>query len=764
MSTTVTSTIASATRTDYHGLEISPLRMRWYFGFFLVSGFCSLVYEVVWLRLSMAEFGVTTAMVSIVLSMFMAGLGLGSWCAGALVRRLSRASAPTALRLYALAELLLGISALLVPHQLGWGHTLLLRVGHGMAWQSSAYYLVSGVWVALTLLPWCTCMGATFPLLMAVIRQTHNAESERSFSYLYVANLLGALLGTTVSAFILIELLGFRGTLHLTGIFNGILAISAFLISLGALPSRAVTSLAGERKIPKKLYGLPQSTALWMLFTTGLVSMGTEVVWIRDFTPYLGNVVYAFAGILAVYLLSSFWGSHDYRAWVHSHEPSESVRAWTLVGLFALFPLAAADPLLPIRIGSLELAGVRLSAIVPFCGLVGFLTPMLIDSWSSGDPTRAGQAYALNVLGCILGPLVAGFWLLPWLGERWALVVLSLPLFGLGALTAFRQAPEKVAGSRFHLNPKVRYGLVALPAILLAIKSHGYERKFPEREVRRDYTATVIATGRGLGKQLLVNGKGMTELSPLTKFMAHLPLASMHRPPLNGLVICFGMGTTFRSMLSWGIPTTAVDLVPSVPALFGYFHPDAPRLLSSPLAQIVVDDGRRFLDGSTPSYDVIVVDPPPPTAAPGSSLLYSREFYGIVRKHLRSDGILQVWYPKTDGDAATSASVAKALQESFPYVRAFHSVGGYGIHFLASTEPLPLASASDLAARLPRAASADLVEWGPAATAEEQFNQIVAGALPVEKIIAEDADVPALEDDQPVNEYYLLRDWFHYYK
>ena|SRR6516225_1482599 len=147
-----------------------------------------------------------------------------------------------------------------------------------------------------------------------------------------------------------------------------------------------------------------------------------------------------------------------------------------------------------------------------------------------------------------------------------------------------------------------------------------------------------------------------------------------------------------------------------------------------------------------------------------SHQLPRREFYGIVRKHLRSDGILQVWYLKTDGDAATSASVAKALKESFPYVPAFHSVGGSGIHFLASMEPLPLASASDLAARLPRAASADLVEWGPAATAEEQFNKIEAGALPVEKIIGEDADVPALEDDQPIDEYYLLRDWFHYYR
>lgn len=45
--------------------------MQWYFCFFLVSGFCSILYEIVWLRISMAQFGVTTAMVSLVLSAFM---------------------------------------------------------------------------------------------------------------------------------------------------------------------------------------------------------------------------------------------------------------------------------------------------------------------------------------------------------------------------------------------------------------------------------------------------------------------------------------------------------------------------------------------------------------------------------------------------------------------------------------------------------------------------------------------------------------------
>jgi spermidine synthase len=218
-------------------------------------------------------------------------------------------------------------------------------------------------------------------------------------------------------------------------------------------------------------------------------------------------------------------------------------------------------------------------------------------------------------------------------------------------------------------------------------------------------------------------------------------------------------------MLSWGIPTTAVDLVPSVPPMFGYFHRDAAKVLSSPLGHIVVDGGRRFLDGTFQSYDVIVVDPPPPPKAPGSSLLYSREFYEVVKKHLRHDGILGTWYPEKDGDAATRSSIAKALKESFPYVRAFESFDrGYGIHFLASAEPLSTVSASVLATRLPPTATPDFIEWGPELSTEQEFNRVLSKERSIEAMITQEPRVPALEDDQPINEYYLLRSWFHYYR
>jgi spermidine synthase len=487
--------------------------VRWYFVFFVISGFCGLVYEVVWLRLAMAGFGVTTALASIVISMFMAGLGLGSWGAGILARRVLAANGRRALRFYAVAELLIGVSSIAVPLQLKFGRALLQQAGSFGAWQTSRYYLLAGFWIAITLVPWCSCMGSTFPLLMAVIRQTARQTSERSFSYLYVANVLGALLGTIASAYVLIELLGFQGTLYVAGTLNAILALLAYRISFRTVSSASTGDPTSGQLVPTRLYGLASNTVLLLLFTTGLVSMGMEVVWIRQFTPYLGNDVYAFAGILAVYLLATFMGSRDYRAWASSHAPSESASAWSFLALFAVIPVAAVDPLLPLRLGGIEPGLLRLIGIVLFCALAGFLTPLLVDSWSAGDPDRAGSAYAVNVVGCIIGPLVAGFWLLPRIGERWSILVLSIPLFAIAALTGLRkQFPEPVQlKSRF--SPKLKFVLAAVAAILVFRLSHDFETRFPKREVRRDYSATVIATGEGFGRNLLVNGVGMTTLT-----------------------------------------------------------------------------------------------------------------------------------------------------------------------------------------------------------------------------------------------------------
>src|SRR5262249_8671407 len=151
--------------------------------FFLISGFCGILYELVWLRLAMAQFGVTTPLVSTVISMFMGGLGAGSWLAGRFVRQHGEKIKFPPLRLYALAELLIGCSAFVLPWEFAWGHRLLHGLVQGSV-SSGAYYIASGVIVALAIVPWCTCMGATIPLAMFSIQSDPRFESRRSFSFL----------------------------------------------------------------------------------------------------------------------------------------------------------------------------------------------------------------------------------------------------------------------------------------------------------------------------------------------------------------------------------------------------------------------------------------------------------------------------------------------------------------------------------------------------------------------------------------------------
>lgn len=715
--------------------------MIWYFVFFFISGFCSVLYELVWLRLSMAQFGVTTAMVSIVLSVFMGGLGLGSWAVGIWIRDRGPARF-SALRLYATVELLIGISGLVVPYELVFGHNVLGQLG---STSSAGYYAVSGVWVALALIPWCTLMGATIPVAMLAIKNTLPQESSRSFSYLYMANVAGALLGTILPLF-LVEMVGFRATLRIGAACNLLIALMAIRVAKHSGIGEPSAEVAAEPMTA----GTGGKSLLALLFATGLTSMGMEVVWVREFTPYVGTVVYAFASILGIYLLATFVGSRIYRRWSRTRT-EESAVLWTLLGLFALLPLIAANP----RFVILSLPRVALG-IGPFAGLLGFLTPMLVDRWAGGNPVKAGKAYAINVVGCILGPLVAGFLLLPWISERWSLVLLSLPWLIIGLWPAISWRPSSSSG---WLPRAAAFALIPF-AIGILLGSKDFEQEFPQSSrIMRDSTATVIATGTGMRKLLLVNGYGMTSLTPITKMMAHLPLAFLDRQPKDALVICFGMGTTFRSLHSWGIPVTVVELVPSVPRLFGYFHSDASQVLNSPLSHVVVDDGRRYLERTNARFDVITIDPPPPVEAAGSSLLYSKDFYAVIRQHLRPGGILQQWLPT--GDNADLTAVTRALVQSFPYVRVFAFGGNWGLHYLASDQPLPTRTAQELAARLPSAAVADLVEWDATSDAEARFAHLLQNEVPVKALLALSPRTPALSDDRPINEYYLLRVPFH---
>lgn len=709
---------------------------------FFLSGFTALLYQTIWMRLALAAFGVNTSVVATVLAVFMLGLAVGSVLATRVLRFAERRAGLGPLRVYGLAELVVGVGAVGVPALLALGRHVLLSVGPA---SGALYTILSTAILSMLLFPFCAAMGLTFPSAVSFLRSVGaSGEGRLPFSALYVANVLGALVGAVVTPLFLIEYHGFLATSRGAAVVNLAIAVTALVLysrqrlhPMDMQPPAPVASGALD----------PEARARRLaLFVTGFSTMGMELVWMRVYPTVIGTFVYSFAAIIAVYLLATTLGSMLYR----------SLRRFPSAGRMGLwFPWLGATSLLPLLSASTNFEKFRgfprvFIGLVPFCALLGFVTPALIDREAGDDPGRVGWAYGINLIGCLLGPLVAGFVLLPVFSTRTSAIVLALPLFLMLLVKPVRRDG----------HPAFSVAAVCAAAAILW-STHLFEEGFPSAQVRRDHVATVVASGTGTNKSLYVNGIGMTVLTTITKMMAHFPAAHLTRQdgqPIHALVICFGMGTTFRSLASWGADVTAVDLVPSVPDMFGYFHPDGPDLVrnSGGRLRIVHDDGRRFLDRSSETFDIITIDPPPPVEAAGSSLLYTKEFYASAKRKMKPGAILQTWLPT--GDRETVAGFAKSVLESFPYVRVCGSFQGHGFHVSASNDPIPVLTPEQLVARMPPAAVADMEEWIDAPPAKF-FEFMLGNEYVVDSLLiggSREATL-AITDDRPVNEFYFMR-------
>lgn len=733
------------------------------FFFFFLSGFCSLLYQVVWIRLAFASFGILTSVMSIIISVFMFGLAVGSWAGGKWIVSLTRKTGISAIHFYALSEFLIGIGAFIVPFLFHQGADFILIAGE---MGSGKYVFLSALVIVFITLPWCFFMGTTFPAMMAFIRE-NNITQKESFGFLYLANVIGAMVGTVVTALVLIELLGFQHTLIVAMFANFSVAAASSLLGLrcplGNAPDGGSRTVFMSDELPSKIvepcHKLPEvfskgKTVCTLLFMTGFTSMALEVIWFRAYTPALKTQVYSFASLVFTYLLSTSVGSFLYRRHLKHDSLVSTSKLLGCLSVAVFIPVIINDP-------RLNPSGLRiLASIAPFCGLLGYLTPKLIDEYSQGSPRSAGYAYALNVLGCIIGPLVASYILLPSLRSTLCMAVMGIPFLVFLAMVI--KAP--------YLRRNWSIPMAAIAGLMLVLSVFGtnsFEEQIagPNSIVLRDHTATVVARNLGRDIELLVNGMHQGSKNIIAKTMAHLPMGMLKRRSESSLTICFGMGVTFRSLLSWDVKTTGVELVPSVIKAFRYFYEDADRVMKHPNAHIVIDDGRRFLKRTDECFDIITVDPPWPTEAAGSSFLYSEDFYTLVKSRLTEDGIFQQWYP--GGEPKMLQAVITSIRKSFPHVKIFQGLPGAGFHMIASRMALKTPTEDEFISRLPETARADLTESAVGADRRMDLRDLVSRMLAVEitmnELPHEDPEV-RITDDQPFNEYFLMRRWLGWYR
>ncbi len=189
---------------------------------FFVSGFSALVYQVVWQRALFAIYGIHVEAVTMIVTVFMVGLGVGGLLGGAL----SRATRPAPILLFAVAEAGIGVFGFFSLPLFGVVGRATLRLPP---------VATAAVTFGLLLVP-TLLMGATLPLLTAhFVRRWSNVG--RSVSSLYTVNTLGSAVAAVATAFALLGFLGQRGTVWLAVAGNGLVAVQAF-----ALWSRSETA------------------------------------------------------------------------------------------------------------------------------------------------------------------------------------------------------------------------------------------------------------------------------------------------------------------------------------------------------------------------------------------------------------------------------------------------------------------------------------------------------------------------------------------
>jgi spermidine synthase len=370
---------------------------------------------------------------------------------------------------------------------------------------------------------------------------------------------------------------------------------------------------------------------------------------------------------------------------------------------------------------------------------------------------RVGELYAWNTIGCIVGALAGGFLLVPMLGTAKSGVILA-GITAVASLALFAVHPRGIR--------RIRIGDAAAllaAAVILSNIGDPYGDVLNSLIWRRssifadaeEAAATTTAAGIPdipLARQLLVNGYGMTSLVTGNKLMAHLPLW-LSDSPRDALVICMGMGTSFRSATRHpDVDVTVVELVPAVPRFMHFYHPDADQVMAQPNAHVVIDDGRNYLLMHKRQFDAITIDPPPPIYCAGAVNLYSREFFDLCIRRLRPDGAVCLWVPPAP--ISDSKMILRTYATVFPYVSVW-SGPNPGLLLIGTLRPV-----TDVETRVRRgftdpATVADLIEWDNSCDSPEKVLSLQV--CDRDALLEFTSDSPIVTDDRPYTEFPLWR-------
>jgi spermidine synthase len=675
---------------------------------FMSSGCAALIYEIVWFQLLQLVVGSSAVSLGVLLGTYMGGMCLGSLL---LPRYVSARKHP--LRVYAIIEAGIGVCGLLVLLILPLLDHLYAAVG------GSGLFgiLMRAVVAAICLLPPTLLMGASLPAIARYVESSPRGVSWLGF--FYGANIAGAVLGCLFAGFYLLRVYDMPTATYVAVAINAVVALLSYRLSTRTRyePTPPADSLA--RTPPPAT----QRSVYVAIGLSGLTALGAEVVWTRLLSVMLGGTIYTFSIILAVFLgglgIGSAFASHLGR---QTKRPRVALGvcqillagaiAWTAYMLADALPNWPIDPMLAkSAVFNFQVDFMRcMWAVFPAACLWGASFPFALAAaaeHSDDSGTLVGRVYAANTVGGILGALAFSIVLIPWIGTQncQRLLVALAAISALIVCAPLARSPGRrgVAATVASLVTVAWLiaGISPVPWLAVAYGRRMMLQANPGRALYvgegRNYSVAISEPPDG-DRYFHVAGKveASTALADmrLQRMLGNIP-ALFHQDPKTVLVVGFGAGVTAGTFAVH--PTvekiTVCELEPLVPpAAAKYFRQENYNVKDDPRTRIHYDDARHFILTSKDNFDIITSDPIHPWVK-GTSSLYSKQYFELVKQHLAPGGFVTQWVPLYESDIATLKTELATFFDVFPNGTVWgNTINGEGndLVLLGQAEPLNL--------------------------------------------------------------------------
>ncbi len=433
----------------------------------------------------------------------------------------------------------------------------------------------------------------------------------------------------------------------------------------------------------------PSSTAfvLGSLFASGACCLVLELAGARLISPFYGSSIYTWSAMITVTMVALAigyaWGGRQ--ADNHPHQILFA-RLLTSAGLtvaavpWLRVPILKASLPLGVALGAFASAAALLGPGLLLLGALGPLAVRLTATGAADSGRKSGNAWAVSTAGSVLGAVLTGFVLIPFVAVSKIILGTALLLLILGAIGSWLSTRALPLGQ-----------LAACTAALVLALSPSPKPHFA-LSARESAYGRIVVLDSPAKRYLLVSGTSQSVMEKSggeseSQYVRALEWSRALRPDAKrALVIGLGAGLLPKALERRGLTVDAFELDPAIAAAarehFGY----------EPRGRVTIGDGRALLEAGGGPWDLAFLDAFGAESPPAH--LFTGEAFARVRDSLSPDGVFAVNIVSAIAppDDLPWKAVYKTLSGTFPHVRAFvasdPNSGLANILLFASVSPL----------------------------------------------------------------------------